>query len=204
MLEEAGWRCETARTGVEALELLRIPHPSVSAELRRSGSNSPRGSLRFSCVVTDCMMPEMDGCELARVLCDEAVQRRLRRGDRSANNVSGMPTPLIPVIGLTGNVEPAELDKCRRAGMCRVLAKPIEMAELLQAVSDASHTAAAGARGVQPQQSQPRGQQSAGQSSAGQSSAGQSQPRVETLRWHFEGSSRPGDQSHQETMLDEL
>eukprot|EP01051_Picozoa_sp_SAG22_P010288 SAG22_NODE_914_length_6519_cov_1.701713_9_plen_331_part_01 len=83
------------------------------------------------------MMPEMDGLELATVLCEEAAQRRLRRGDRS-DPPGGRALPLIPVIGLTGNVEPAELEKCRRAGMTRVLSKPIDMAALFQAISDAT------------------------------------------------------------------
>eukprot|EP01052_Picozoa_sp_SAG31_P036412 SAG31_NODE_4541_length_3152_cov_1.717000_3_plen_164_part_00 len=59
------------------------------------------------------------------------VQRRLRRGDRSVDKRNGgRPTPLVPVVGLTGNADPAEIEKCRRAGMCQVLTKPIEMVAL--------------------------------------------------------------------------
>ena len=106
MLEECGWVCVTAQSGVEALEILATQSSTLVGEPANVG---------FACVVTDMIMPGMDGCELA-------TQVR-------ALEAPGRPKP-PPVVGLTGTTESSELQRCLDCGMATVLGKPVDMGEL--------------------------------------------------------------------------
>ena len=92
-----GYAVESAENGVDALNKWK--------------------SGRFSMVVTDCNMPEMDGYELARNI----------RGLESANG--GKRTP---IIACTANALGGEAAICFAAGMDDYLAKPVEMTQLLK------------------------------------------------------------------------
>jgi hypothetical protein len=66
-------------------------------------------------VVTDMIMPGMDGCELATQI--------------RALETPGQPKP-PPVVGLTGTTQSSELQRCLDSGMTTVLGKPVDMGEL--------------------------------------------------------------------------
>lgn len=84
LCEKAGFIVQTATSGREA----------VAAVERQ----------RFSIVLLDVHMPEMDGLEVARRI-------------RSLGST--------PIVGLTGSAMPEELSECLRAGMNAVLTKPV-------------------------------------------------------------------------------
>ncbi len=72
----------------------------------------------FDLILMDCHMPVMDGIECTRQL-------------RAQYPGSGRPI----VIGITGDDFPETLDECKKAGMDRVLEKPMETAKLHKALA---------------------------------------------------------------------
>jgi signal transduction histidine kinase/CheY-like chemotaxis protein/HPt (histidine-containing phosphotransfer) domain-containing protein len=72
---------------------------------------------RFSIVITDCNMPEMDGYELTR---------RIRAEEASSGSKR------IPVIACTANALAGEAEVCFAAGMDDYLVKPLELPQLLK------------------------------------------------------------------------
>jgi len=112
MLEETGWTCVTAQSGLEALELLA---ENTAGLVGAEGGGAAQGP-RFAVVVTDMIMPGMDGCELATQI------RAL------GENPLSPASP--PVVGLTGTTQSSELQRCLDSGMSVVLAKPVDMNEL--------------------------------------------------------------------------
>lgn len=64
----------------------------------------------FDVVLMDCMMPVMDGYSATREL--------RRRGHR------------VPIIALTANSEPADVERCLASGMDAHIAKPVKLATL--------------------------------------------------------------------------
>ena len=95
-----GYAAECANNGLEALQKW--------------------ASGRFSLVVTDCNMPEMDGYELAR---------RIR--DLESTAAGGR----MPIIACTANALRGEAEACFEAGMDDYLAKPVGLAELQSKLS---------------------------------------------------------------------
>ncbi|HDS0948769.1 TPA: transporter substrate-binding domain-containing protein [Stenotrophomonas maltophilia] len=73
----------------------------------------------FDLVITDCRMPVMDGFAFARLL----REREGRTGQ-----------PRLPVLALTASVLDDDTRRCREAGMDDVLAKPLSLATLRQAL----------------------------------------------------------------------
>ena len=71
---------------------------------------------RYSLVITDCHMPEMDGYDLARAI-------------RKLEAVSGGRR--TPIIACTANALQGEAEICFAAGMDDFIAKPVEMRDLL-------------------------------------------------------------------------
>lgn len=69
----------------------------------------------FALVVSDCHMPLMDGCELAR---------RLR-----AEEAAGQRAPCL-ILGLTADVQVEEIERCLQSGMDDCLSKPIGLEQL--------------------------------------------------------------------------
>ncbi len=72
----------------------------------------------FDCILMDVQMPEMDGVE---------ATRQIRRLDDPAK--SG-----IPIIALTANTQPNDLERYRDAGMDDYLPKPFDDRQLLEAI----------------------------------------------------------------------
>ena len=75
---------------------------------------------RFDAVLMDCQMPVMDGF---------SATRRIRELELSAN------AKRLPIIALTANVLSEDRQNCIAAGMDAHLGKPIEPAQLIEALS---------------------------------------------------------------------
>ena len=65
-------------------------------------------------ILMDIMMPEMDGYDATREVrrCEEGTSKHL------------------PIIALTGHTSEEDAQKCRQAGMDRVVTKPVTLAVL--------------------------------------------------------------------------
>lgn len=74
---------------------------------------------RFDLVLTDCRMPVMDGY---------AMTRRIREQERDRGGAR------LPVIALTASAMEDDLQRCREAGMDDLLAKPVALGALRQAL----------------------------------------------------------------------
>ena len=71
---------------------------------------------RYGCLLTDCHMPNLSGHELTRRIRDAEVARG------GAHR--------LPILGITANTAPDDLDLCREAGMDDSLIKPTRLATL--------------------------------------------------------------------------
>lgn len=93
------------------------------ADVREDGAQALAAfqANHFDAVVTDYLMPEMDGLELTRAI-------------REINRQSGARTP---ILGLTANAFQDAIDTCLAAGMDAVLTKPVEQATIGKAIADA-------------------------------------------------------------------
>lgn len=99
-LQTLGYTFEIADDGVAAWELLMAGD--------------------YGLLLTDCLMPRMDGYELTR---------------KVRNREAATGRPRLPVIALTANVIESEMQKCRDAGMDSFLTKPVAL-DLLAATLD--------------------------------------------------------------------
>ena len=68
---------------------------------------------KYDLILMDIQMPDMDGYKAT-----SAIRARERGGNRT------------PIVAMTGNVAPGELDRCRAAGMDDYLPKPIDIGQL--------------------------------------------------------------------------
>ncbi|MDQ2104870.1 response regulator, partial [Azospirillum isscasi] len=69
---------------------------------------------RYALLLTDIQMPEVDGFELTR---------RIRAAERATG-------AHLPIVALTANAAPADIDSYRAAGMDEALSKPVDLAKL--------------------------------------------------------------------------
>jgi CheY-like chemotaxis protein len=81
---------------------------------------------KFDVILLDMVMPEMDGFGVLEHL------RRMETINRKT-----------PVIACTANVLPDQVESYKQAGTVGVLAKPIDIRAMLQAVASATQAAAA-------------------------------------------------------------
>jgi signal transduction histidine kinase/CheY-like chemotaxis protein/CHASE3 domain sensor protein len=91
-----GYAAESADNGVEALDKWK--------------------SGRFSIVITDCDMPEMDGYDLARNI---------------RNLEAGSDRKRTPIIACTANALDGEAEVCLAVGMDDCLVKPVDLSQIL-------------------------------------------------------------------------
>ncbi len=70
----------------------------------------------YDAILMDMMMPQMDGCEAT------AAIRRLERPDAAT----------VPIIAMTANTFPEDVQRCIDSGMNAHVAKPLELSHLLQ------------------------------------------------------------------------
>ena len=73
----------------------------------------------FDLVLMDISMPEMDGIEATMMIREHELTNHLRA---------------IPIIALTANAMPEEVDRFRKAGMDHCLTKPIRKQKLVDAI----------------------------------------------------------------------
>jgi CheY-like chemotaxis protein/HPt (histidine-containing phosphotransfer) domain-containing protein len=98
-LNTLGYQCEMTDDGAQGLEAWK--------------------SGRYSILLTDCHMPEMDGFELTAAI-----------REAEADGVDH-----TPIVAITANALEGEAEKCLAAGMDDYLSKPIEMPLLKQALA---------------------------------------------------------------------
>ena len=98
--------------------MLRRDGHAVTAVADGAAAVVAAGSAPFDVVLMDLHLPGLDGME---------ATRRIRALPGSAG--------AVPVIGLTGEAEPAHWVACREAGMDEVIVKPAGRAELLAAIA---------------------------------------------------------------------
>jgi len=101
-LEQAGYRCQVANHGQEALELFK--------------------ATPINFIFMDLEMPVMNGLEATKAI------RELEKGKE-------WQRPEVPIIGLSGNVRPEQMDEALGTGMNDYLAKPYERAQLLEKIA---------------------------------------------------------------------
>lgn len=98
LLERIGYRADIAGNGIEVLDALR----------RQS----------YDVVLMDVQMPQMDGLEATRRICEE------------------WPTEIRPrIIAMTANAMQGDREKCLAAGMDDYITKPVRREELANALS---------------------------------------------------------------------
>jgi signal transduction histidine kinase/DNA-binding NarL/FixJ family response regulator len=98
-------------------ELLRARGAVVIEAAGGEGALDILGRITVDAVLMDMRMPDLDGLETTRLL------RRQGRATRG-----------VPVLGVTANARPEDIDACHEAGMNGVVVKPIVIEKLLQAL----------------------------------------------------------------------
>src|SRR5574337_338203 len=86
------------------------------AEVARTGCEAVDAITRtaYDVVLIDCEMPEMDGYE---------ATREVRRREEGTLNH-------LPIVALTGHASDEDAEKCRQAGMDKVVTKPLTLSAL--------------------------------------------------------------------------
>lgn len=97
MLEKIGYRADAVANGLEVLATIHSP-------------NQPK----YSVIVMDCQMPEMDGYTASRKLRDSGC--------------------LIPIVALTANAFREDREHCLRSGMSDYLSKPVLPESLIRKI----------------------------------------------------------------------
>jgi len=102
-----------------ALELLKKHVEGVEADLAENGAVALEKIAQkpYDLVLMDVKMPVMDGYEATRAI-------RKMSGDISR----------VPILALTANAIPEQLEQCRAAGMDDCITKPIDSEELLEKI----------------------------------------------------------------------
>ncbi len=105
LLQQLGYRADVVDNGLEVLEALR---------------RQP-----YDLVLMDVQMPEMDGLEASRSICQEGL----------ATDGRWDACPTKPwIIAMTANVMQGDREACLEAGMDDYISKPIRKEELVQAL----------------------------------------------------------------------
>lgn len=105
MLGKLGYQVKTVSNGETALALLEQEH--------------------FDVILLDCMMPDMDGFDVARHV------REFERAHAPASKLDSLEgIPRVPIIAITANTMEGVQARCLAAGMDDFLAKPVQIEQL--------------------------------------------------------------------------
>ncbi len=133
LLQKQGHIVKVAGNGREALAALGIRSQESGGRSQESGGSgvslAPDSCLltpAFDLVLMDVQMPEMDGLEATAVI---------RKQERDTGRH-------IPIIALTAHAIKGDRERCLAAGMDHYVAKPIQVADLLQAIASVAGTPA--------------------------------------------------------------
>ena len=106
--------------------LMQLQALGYAAEMAPGGAEAlaaldamRRGERRYALLLTDVQMPEIDGFELTRRI-------RTAEPDTGAR---------LPIVAITANAAPADIESYRAAGMDDVLSKPLELSQLAVALA---------------------------------------------------------------------
>lgn len=104
-----------------AREVLSAAIPGVTIDVALNGLEAVEmtATKRYDVILMDVQMPMMDGYEATRII-------RAREAGRKP----------VPIIGVTANVMPTELERCMEAGMNGHLTKPFTREELMEVVGE--------------------------------------------------------------------
>jgi signal transduction histidine kinase/CheY-like chemotaxis protein len=124
--DERGIKVLAAEDNATNQLILRAMLTPLGVELTLVGDGAEAVEIfaadRFDLILMDVQMPNMDG------LAATAEIRRIERADTR---------PATPIVALTANVMRHQIDQYRAAGMDGHVAKPIELAALVQAMDAA-------------------------------------------------------------------
>lgn len=93
---------------------------AIAAYLASLKGNLPR----FDCILMDCEMPILGGIEATEEIRKKEIELGIDKG--------------ISIFALTGHVLPEYAQRCSRAGMNKVLTKPIDMNQLIRTLNSVS------------------------------------------------------------------
>jgi CheY-like chemotaxis protein len=120
LLEKQGHTVVVVNNGREVLEQLQMEGQSAICNLQ--------SAIPFDLVLMDVQMPDMDGLQTTA-----EIRRRETRSGRH-----------VPIIAMTAYAMRGDRERCLAAGMDGYLSKPIQRAELRQAIEAAVPAGAAG------------------------------------------------------------
>ncbi|MGF7173255.1 ATP-binding protein [Azospirillum doebereinerae] len=107
--------------------LMQLHSLGYAAEMTDGGAEALaawRGPRRYALLLTDVRMPEMDGFELTR---------RIRAAESEGAGPTG--SRRLPIVAVTANASPADIESYRAADMDDVLSKPLDLPQLAAALS---------------------------------------------------------------------
>ena len=113
MLRKAGAVVHVANHGLDALNFM---------EKSTFSRNSGPVSIPLTLVLLDSEMPIMDG-----LTCVGQIRQRQERGEFVST---------IPVIGVTANARPEQIQKAVQAGMDMVVSKPVRIPVLVKQIEE--------------------------------------------------------------------
>jgi len=113
MLRKAGAVVHVANHGLDALNFM---------EKTTFSRNSGPDSTPLTLILLDSEMPVMDG-----LTCVEKIRQRQEGGEFVST---------IPVIGVTANARPEQIQKAMRAGMDMVVSKPVRILVLVKQIEE--------------------------------------------------------------------
>ena len=109
-MRKAGFRYETAKNGLQALELFK----DLSKDPKLAS---------FEVVVVDVQMPVMDGVSATREIRTYESRNRIKT---------------TTIVALTGLASEASQNECEQAGVDHFLSKPVKFKEFLKLLESAS------------------------------------------------------------------
>jgi len=113
MLRKAGAVVHVANHGADALLFM---------EKATFSTKSGPGATPLTLVLLDSEMPVMDG-----LTCVRHIRQRQKTGDFISN---------LPVIGVTANARPEQIQKALEAGMDMVVSKPVRIPVLVKQIDE--------------------------------------------------------------------